>query len=219
MPDRVRRVHAMACNGRPEERQVEGRVAIATMNRHNRGRIASPRYHHMGGSEAGHYHSVLVFQTKALQLAVIQRQHLRFAILALVHRRPVHSHSRRRVIVITRHLTCQMRGASQRAKRRWQSVLLDLEVSWLTLQYQFRSPRANIRPRAPRSPHDRRETRTANRRHAETPASQSDYSCLIALPSRAQACNAKNLSLIHISEPTRLGMISYAVFCLKKKKK
>src|SRR5450759_3729989 len=25
----------------------------------------------------------------------------------------------------------------------------------------------------------------------------------------------KNLSLIHISEPTRLGMISYAVFCLK----
>ena len=29
----------------------------------------------------------------------------------------------------------------------------------------------------------------------------------------------KVLSLIHISEPTRLGMISYAVFCLKKKKK
>src|SRR5450756_2741387 len=27
------------------------------------------------------------------------------------------------------------------------------------------------------------------------------------------------LSLIHISEPTRLGMSSYAVFCLKKKKK
>src|SRR5450756_2880541 len=29
----------------------------------------------------------------------------------------------------------------------------------------------------------------------------------------------RTLSLIHISEPTRLGMISYAVFCLKKKKK
>src|SRR5450759_2252778 len=29
----------------------------------------------------------------------------------------------------------------------------------------------------------------------------------------------ESLSLIHISEPTRLGMISYAVFCLKKKKK
>src|SRR5450759_4139212 len=29
---------------------------------------------------------------------------------------------------------------------------------------------------------------------------------------------AEILSLIHISEPTRLGMISYAVFCLKKKK-
>src|SRR5665648_1042248 len=26
-----------------------------------------------------------------------------------------------------------------------------------------------------------------------------------------------HLSLIHISEPTRLGMISYAVFCLKQK--
>src|SRR5450759_1727573 len=31
--------------------------------------------------------------------------------------------------------------------------------------------------------------------------------------------NTGDLSLIHISEPTRLGMISYAVFCLKKKKK
>ena len=33
------------------------------------------------------------------------------------------------------------------------------------------------------------------------------------------ACQVCTLSLIHISEPTRLGMISYAVFCLKKKKK
>src|SRR5450756_3095570 len=30
-------------------------------------------------------------------------------------------------------------------------------------------------------------------------------------------CGLSGLSLIHISEPTRLGMISYAVFCLKKK--
>ena len=30
-------------------------------------------------------------------------------------------------------------------------------------------------------------------------------------------CMGMQLSLIHISEPTRLGMISYAVFCLKKK--
>src|SRR5450756_1807894 len=29
--------------------------------------------------------------------------------------------------------------------------------------------------------------------------------------------SVEELSLIHISEPTRLGMISYAVFCLKKK--
>src|SRR5450756_3083457 len=31
------------------------------------------------------------------------------------------------------------------------------------------------------------------------------------------ASTTGDLSLIHISEPTRLGMISYAVFCLKKK--
>ena len=30
---------------------------------------------------------------------------------------------------------------------------------------------------------------------------------------------ATGLSLIHISEPTRQAEISYAVFCLKKKKK
>src|SRR5678815_5798909 len=32
------------------------------------------------------------------------------------------------------------------------------------------------------------------------------------------ACRGLVLSLIHISEPTRLLSISYAVFCLKKKK-
>src|SRR5450756_1223158 len=34
---------------------------------------------------------------------------------------------------------------------------------------------------------------------------------------RAVGDQVEVLSLIHISEPTRLGMISYAVFCLKKK--
>src|SRR5450756_2860287 len=34
-----------------------------------------------------------------------------------------------------------------------------------------------------------------------------------------RALRVLDLSLIHISEPTRLGMISYAVFCLKKKNK
>src|SRR5450756_202693 len=36
---------------------------------------------------------------------------------------------------------------------------------------------------------------------------------------RGALATKQSLSLIHISEPTRLGMISYAVFCLKKKKK
>src|SRR5450756_2794236 len=48
---------------------------------------------------------------------------------------------------------------------------------------------------------------------------QNDHSCACAI-NRQSACveTVYDLSLIHISEPTRLGMISYAVFCLKKKK-
>src|SRR5665648_180699 len=41
---------------------------------------------------------------------------------------------------------------------------------------------------------------------------------IVATPT-ISGCVVLQLSLIHISEPTRLGMISYAVFCLKKKKK
>ena len=43
----------------------------------------------------------------------------------------------------------------------------------------------------------------------------------IAEPDRIvsfRVCWEDDLSLIHISEPTRLRCISYAVFCLKKKK-
>src|SRR5450759_3537993 len=37
-----------------------------------------------------------------------------------------------------------------------------------------------------------------------------------AEPNCIDSVSSMILSLIHISEPTRLGMISYAVFCLKK---
>src|SRR5678815_3523149 len=43
-------------------------------------------------------------------------------------------------------------------------------------------------------------------------------SCSTPVISKVDACNGNDLSLIHISEPTRLLSISYAVFCLKKKK-
>src|SRR5450759_3088690 len=48
-------------------------------------------------------------------------------------------------------------------------------------------------------------------------------SYMLALPGNEDVLSinpvvGETLSLIHISEPTRLGMISYAVFCLKKKK-
>src|SRR5450756_2966090 len=42
--------------------------------------------------------------------------------------------------------------------------------------------------------------------------------CAVCHGQVGQPESAIALSLIHISEPTRLGMISYAVFCLKKKK-
>src|SRR5665648_1240069 len=45
-----------------------------------------------------------------------------------------------------------------------------------------------------------------------------DSSLILAIAGLAVICG-HDLSLIHISEPTRLGMISYAVFCLKKKNK
>ena len=37
------------------------------------------------------------------------------------------------------------------------------------------------------------------------------------VPGKHPLSGVHNLSLIHISEPTRLLSISYAVFCLKKK--
>src|SRR5659263_754635 len=43
--------------------------------------------------------------------------------------------------------------------------------------------------------------------------------CIQVCPTGIDIRKGLQLSLIHISEPTRLGMISYAVFCLKKKKK
>eukprot|EP00826_Nyctotherus_ovalis_P005779 TRINITY_DN11313_c0_g1_i3.p1 TRINITY_DN11313_c0_g1~~TRINITY_DN11313_c0_g1_i3.p1 ORF type:complete len:144 (-),score=14.04 TRINITY_DN11313_c0_g1_i3:4-435(-) len=45
------------------------------------------------------------------------------------------------------------------------------------------------------------------------------YNVRLCKSARANSGGPMYLSLIHISEPTRLGMISYAVFCLKKKKK
>src|SRR5665648_1107453 len=44
------------------------------------------------------------------------------------------------------------------------------------------------------------------------PMFRQDFSCPVLLKSLVRRYL---LSLIHISEPTRLGMISYAVFCLK----
>src|SRR5450756_2907312 len=49
-------------------------------------------------------------------------------------------------------------------------------------------------------------------------AFSSNYTLYADISNRVMRLLSQWLSLIHISEPTRLGMISYAVFCLKKKK-
>src|SRR5664279_6247568 len=54
-------------------------------------------------------------------------------------------------------------------------------------------------------------------------SSQADWNRRLSLKNRSNCCQflaiILPLSLIHISEPTRRTPISYAVFCLKKKKK
>src|SRR5680860_1718971 len=45
------------------------------------------------------------------------------------------------------------------------------------------------------------------------------YHCYVQLADPQPPAGSPDLSLIHISEPTRRTPISYAVFCLKKKKK
>src|SRR5450756_254461 len=52
-------------------------------------------------------------------------------------------------------------------------------------------------------------------RSADSVRSRSTLRGPLAMAARRATREVGVLSLIHISEPTRLGMISYAVFCLK----
>src|SRR5450759_1727475 len=64
----------------------------------------------------------------------------------------------------------------------------------------------------------RRHTRRVQHRRRREESPRSGASHRDRRPGERQSHGStKYLSLIHISEPTRLGMISYAVFCLKKK--
>src|SRR5674476_1611467 len=63
---------------------------------------------------------------------------------------------------------------------------------------------------------------TARMRHSAVFARQESgvrFPCGPQPRARNLGDKASDLSLIHISEPTRQAEISYAVFCLKKKKK
>src|SRR5674476_1213900 len=90
-----------------------------------------------------------------------------------------------------------------------------------TLSTSMGGPRAQMLPTAAslgpvQSPVKRKLLPSASRR--------STTLSLLASPERPAGLSTSaraepNLSLIHISEPTRQAEISYAVFCLKKKKK
>eukprot|EP00658_Telonema_sp_P-2_P046836 TRINITY_DN3516_c0_g1_i3.p1 TRINITY_DN3516_c0_g1~~TRINITY_DN3516_c0_g1_i3.p1 ORF type:complete len:187 (+),score=57.24 TRINITY_DN3516_c0_g1_i3:172-732(+) len=64
-----------------------------------------------------------------------------------------------------------------------------------------------------RDPHSTRSAIIEDRKH------EVDAAVVRIMKARGELPHNQLLSLIHISEPTRLLSISYAVFCLKKKKK
>src|SRR5450759_1774736 len=71
-----------------------------------------------------------------------------------------------------------------------------------------RTDRWRLRPRF------RHRFEPANRRGQQGWRLQQPTPSRLSWPSGNLPLNINDLSLIHISEPTRLGMISYAVFCL-----
>src|SRR5450756_2729903 len=78
-----------------------------------------------------------------------------------------------------------------------------------------RAPTSPGRTAPPSGPAVRRRRSPAGELHVERDLPWR----VLEVPEDAGAPPVPEISLIHISEPTRLGMISYAVFCLKKKKK
>src|SRR5450756_2739819 len=78
--------------------------------------------------------------------------------------------------------------------------------------FKFRSVALRVEHRPDREPAFNELPCEAASQH---PLGSSDQDCQLVPPSILLADGTRvNLSLIHISEPTRLGMISYAVFCL-----
>src|SRR5450756_1360293 len=79
---------------------------------------------------------------------------------------------------------------------------------------QQREPGPGILPRG-----ETQRLRRAGSRVERYPAvyGEIDLDPGVGVAGRYLVVAGQRLSLIHISEPTRLGMISYAVFCLKKK--
>src|SRR5665213_3891888 len=67
----------------------------------------------------------------------------------------------------------------------------------------------------------RRSLRPCSESPTQPETAQGYHACARRVPFERQSpqCAQTRLSLIHISEPTRQAEISYAVFCLKKKKK
>ena len=104
---------------------------------------------------------------------------------------------------------------------------LDLEASQARAAARAPRRRSTIDKMLMRARHLRKKKTVGDADPAATPAPlRTAAPVTTEQPTRRRSAVAAlardaetELSLIHISEPTRLGMISYAVFCLKKKNK
>src|SRR5450759_1341370 len=117
--------------------------------------------------------------------------------------------------LVTNHSCSATRAIRPKMSRPRVSALMCSDVRWRQL--------ALVPAHAPLYIGDRRNRahyNVENQRRRHELLSWKDLGCNGERDARMSRRRRQGqyLSLIHISEPTRLGMISYAVFCLKKKK-
>src|SRR5665648_697533 len=130
----------------------------------------------------------------------------------------------------------QLRSSGTRATRRGvdsntevTSLDVDIDLTYHDITIEVIAARPDTRrshgPRTRRDP-DARGARPdapagplAPRHEPTRPRRPPGHRAEVGVADGVRQARPLHLSLIHISEPTRLGMISYAVFCLKNKNK
>eukprot|EP00658_Telonema_sp_P-2_P053031 TRINITY_DN41424_c0_g1_i1.p1 TRINITY_DN41424_c0_g1~~TRINITY_DN41424_c0_g1_i1.p1 ORF type:complete len:106 (+),score=25.20 TRINITY_DN41424_c0_g1_i1:87-404(+) len=93
-----------------------------------------------------------------------------------------------------------------------------IELSRTTCMKRIDENEANKQRMMSKSAAAKQQVKRAPSSSARVASKQPSMFSVNAVPLSHKIGRQKDLSLIHISEPTRLLSISYAVFCLKKKK-